>query len=74
MKDWDGEFGDHRQELVLIGVNMHKDAITSALDQCLLSDEEMADYRKRAKSRRDPSLQCRAAERLITRAAQTGRL
>ena len=36
-----------RQELVFIGVNMDREAITLLLDGCLLSDSEMAEYRKR---------------------------
>jgi len=46
MKDFDGEFGDHRQELVLIGVKMDEDAIVKLLDDCLLSDSELDAYRQ----------------------------
>jgi len=45
-KDFDGEFGDHRQELVFIGVRMNKEAIVKLLDECLLSDGEMQSYRQ----------------------------
>ena len=45
-RDFAGEFGDHRQELVFIGVRMDKAAITKAFDECLLTDAEMDAYRK----------------------------
>lgn len=35
-------WGDRRQELVLIGINMDKPALTHMLDRALLTDEEMA--------------------------------
>jgi G3E family GTPase len=41
LKDWDETFGDRRQELVLIGIEMNKEALTAALNSCLLTDEEM---------------------------------
>jgi len=33
-------FGDRRQEIVLIGMDMDKDTLLSELEECLLSDEE----------------------------------
>ena len=40
------EFGDRRQELVFIGVDIDEEGIRDALNNCLLSDEEMETYRQ----------------------------
>ena len=40
------EFGDRRQELVFIGVDIDEVGIRDALNNCLLSDEEMETYRQ----------------------------
>ena len=45
-KDFQGEYGDRRQEIVIIGINMNQAAIIERLDECLLTDEEMALYAK----------------------------
>jgi len=40
-KQWEEPFGDMRQELVFIGQGLDKDAMTEALNECLLSEEEV---------------------------------
>ena len=43
---WKGENGDCRQELVLIGRNMDQNALIDMLDDCLLTEEELASNHK----------------------------
>lgn len=38
---WQAPFGDRQQELVIIGINMDKTALTDAFDRCLLTPSEM---------------------------------
>ncbi|MDP3330616.1 MAG: zinc metallochaperone GTPase ZigA [Methylococcaceae bacterium] len=38
---WQEPFGDRQQELVIIGINMDKTALTTSFNGCLLTDEEM---------------------------------
>lgn len=52
---WEGNNGDCRQEIVLIGRNMDKEALTAMLDDCLLTEEELAtNERKWRKAFHDP--------------------
>jgi G3E family GTPase len=49
-----GEWGDRRQELVFIGIEIDKADLTRRLDACLLTDEEVALGRKSWKRMPDP--------------------
>ena len=40
-RDWDPEWGDMMQEMVLIGAHLDQETVTAALDQCLLDDDEL---------------------------------
>jgi G3E family GTPase len=42
MELWQEPFGDRRQEIVIIGIDMDKDYITEGFDQALLTDDELA--------------------------------
>ncbi|GAB4515024.1 MAG: zinc metallochaperone GTPase ZigA [Anaerolineae bacterium] len=39
---FEGEYGDRRQEIVIIGIGLDREGVTSALDTCLLTEAEMA--------------------------------
>jgi G3E family GTPase len=44
--DFEGEWGDRRQELVFIGENLDVDGLTKLLDNCLLSRAEMRKWER----------------------------
>ncbi|KAK9234749.1 CobW/HypB/UreG, nucleotide-binding domain-containing protein [Lipomyces kononenkoae] len=44
--DFDGEWGDRRQELVFIGEHLDAKKVTEAFDECLLTNQEMAKWRR----------------------------
>jgi len=54
LMDWHPIWGDRHQEIVFIGHEMDRDALTSKLNRCLLSDEEMSLGVKKWASFSDP--------------------
>ena len=50
------EFGDRRNELVFIGVNLDEKRITDTLNECLLTEEEMDKYRQQLRNYRDTTI------------------
>ncbi|XEC93096.1 GTP-binding protein [Paenibacillus tarimensis] len=40
--DWDENYGDRINKIVFIGIEMNRDEIVASLDECLLTDGEMA--------------------------------
>jgi G3E family GTPase len=41
IEDWDPDFGDRRQEIAIIGIDMNERELRRRLDACLLTDIEM---------------------------------
>nr|WP_300311050.1 zinc metallochaperone GTPase ZigA [Halomonas sp.] len=54
MHKWQEPFGDMRQELVFIGQNLDEGKIRQALDDCLLSEEQMLAGKKHWQTLPDP--------------------
>ncbi|MDX1958075.1 MAG: zinc metallochaperone GTPase ZigA [Leptospiraceae bacterium] len=52
--NWREPFGDRRQEIVLIGMDMNKEKLTLDLDKCLLTDYEMKKGEKAWRKFSDP--------------------
>ncbi|KAK9368234.1 CobW/HypB/UreG, nucleotide-binding domain-containing protein [Lipomyces kononenkoae] len=44
--DFEGEWGDRRQELVFIGEHLDAKKVSDAFDECLLTNQEMAKWRR----------------------------
>ena len=40
-REFDGPYGDRRQEIVFIGIDMNRTKIESMLEECLVTDEEL---------------------------------
>ncbi|KAL3480947.1 CobW/HypB/UreG, nucleotide-binding domain-containing protein [Aspergillus californicus] len=51
-RDFQGKWGDRRQELVFIGEGLDPEAITKLLDECLLSEKDMKRWEKVMGSRK----------------------
>ncbi|MEM9253922.1 MAG: zinc metallochaperone GTPase ZigA [Pseudomonadota bacterium] len=53
-KQWEEPFGDMRQELVFIGQGLDEAAMTQALDECLLTEDEVLEGRDYWETLDDP--------------------
>ena len=40
-EDWDKDFQDRKNEIVIIGININEKKITSELESCLLTEKEL---------------------------------
>jgi G3E family GTPase len=54
MADFEGDWGDRRQEIVFIGAGMSTEEICAQLDGALLTDDEMERYKEQYKGQPDP--------------------
>lgn len=52
-KDMEGEFGDRRNELVFIGLNIDAKKMTEELNACLLTDEEFEEFKQLVKAEKN---------------------
>ena len=43
--EWSSDFGDRKIELVFIGQQLDVSVITKKLDECLLNDEEVSEWK-----------------------------
>lgn len=50
--DFQGQWGDRRQEIVFIGEGIDPEKISSALDECLLDDHDMKQWEKVMKNKK----------------------
>jgi G3E family GTPase len=53
-RNFSGEHGDRRQEIVLIGIDMDKEVLTKMFDDCLLNSQEMRRGKLSWKKLNDP--------------------
>ncbi len=54
LADFNGPWGDRRQEIVFIGIDLDEPAIVALLDECLCTDAEMEQYAENSKMDPDP--------------------
>ena len=54
LADFNGPWGDRRQEIVFIGIDLDEPAIVALLDGCLCTDAEMEQYAENSKMDPDP--------------------
>ena len=55
LADFDGPWGDRRQEIVFIGIDLDEPAIVALLDGCLCTVAEMEQYAENSKMDPDPT-------------------